>query len=88
VAPKLSDEKGRLMILRTSLVLQIIAQAGIYATRSLTFCYVMMVILGTTHSAKNIVVLNHILEMVPADADKNQRGILAQGLTPIKFLIN
>jgi hypothetical protein len=47
----------------------------------------MMVILGTTHSAKNIVVLNHILEMVPGDADKNPSSILAQGLTPILLLV-
>jgi hypothetical protein len=47
-----------------------------------------MVLLGTTHSAKNIVGLNHILEMVPGEADKNPEGILARGLTPILYVIS
>lgn len=88
IAPKLSDEQGRLMILRASLLFQIVAQSGFYATNSLTFSYVMMVILGTTHSAKNIVVLNHILEMVPGDVDKSPSAILGQGLTPILYIIS
>jgi hypothetical protein len=47
-----------------------------------------MAMLGMTHSAKNIVGLNHILEMVPGEADKNPKRILDSGFTPILFMIS
>jgi len=86
--PKLSDQSGRLMILRVALALQVIAQFGIYVTKSLSFAFFMMVLLGMTHSAKNIVGLNHILEMVPMEADKNPKRILDSGFIPIKYIIS
>jgi hypothetical protein len=45
----------------------------------------MMVILGMTHSSKNIVSLNHILEMTPGQIDKNPKEMLSKGLTPIIY---
>lgn len=46
----------------------------------------MMVILGMTHSSKNIVGLNHILEMTPGQIDKNPKEMIKKGLTPIKYV--
>ena len=86
--PKIGDEKGRLIILKVFFFLQIVAQLGLYFTRSLKFAYAMMIILGMTHSAKNIVSLNHIMEMIPQQADKKPLEILGQGLVPIKLMIN
>ena len=68
-----------------SIFCQVLAQLGIYYTHSLDFTFVMMVILGMTHSSKNIVSLNHILEMTPGQQDKNPKEMLSQGLTPIKY---
>lgn len=62
--PRYSDENGRLLVMRGSLLLQLAAMTGLLVNNNLYMGYFCMFCIGVTFPGKNVIFYNYIMEMM------------------------
>jgi len=63
--PKASDAHGRVPLIKGAFLCQLLAQLGLFYTRSFEMAFVLMAVIGMTHPCKNIICFNYVLESTP-----------------------